>query len=95
PDEPVLGFFSASSVQEKRTFVARTQLPREWRRITGYETCFPPDSIKFRDYSSAALMSMTFPVVGLLPPTSPGYLTAPLFCTDCRTMGTNKQPPFW
>jgi hypothetical protein len=95
PDEPVLGFFSAGSLQEKRIFVARTQLPGEWRRITGFETCFPPDSIKFSDYSSNALMSMTFPVVGELPPTDPGYLTAPLFCADCRMMGTNKPPPFW
>ena len=94
PDEPVLGFFSAYSVQEKRIFIRRNDLPLSWRRITGYESCYPPDTIKFSDYPPDKLVTMTFPVVGELR-MPPAYLTSALYCADCRTRGTNKPPAFW
>jgi hypothetical protein len=94
PEETVLGFFSAYSVQEKRIFISRNELPN-WRRITGYESCFPPDTIKFSEYTPAMLSKMTFPVIGELILPVAGYLTSPLYCADCRTLGTNKKPPFW
>ena len=95
PEEPVFGFFSAYSVQEKRIFIRRNELPRGWRRITGYEGCFPADTLKFSDISPEQLQNMTFPVVGQLFMPDPGYVTAPLYCADCRTAGTNKPPAFW
>ncbi len=95
PDEPVLGFFSAYSTQQKRIFITRNELPSDWRRITGYESCFPPDTIRLSEYPQERLMGMTFPVVGELPITDPGYVTTSVFCADCRTVGTNKPPPYW
>jgi len=94
PEEPVLGFFSAYSVQEKRIFITRNELPRGWRRMTGYEDC-QVDSIKVNNYAPNVLQNMTFPVIGDFRGPVPGYLTSDLYCIDCRLAGTNKRPSFW
>jgi hypothetical protein len=89
-EESVLGFFSVYSVQEKRIFISRDQLPN-WSRITGYEYCYPPDTITD---PLEKLKELTFPVIGQLGMDG-GYITSALYCADCRTEGTNKRPPFW
>jgi hypothetical protein len=97
PNEPVLGFFSAGSVQEKRIFIARNQLPREWRRITGYESC-KIDSIKNNKENEEFLQSAVFPVISEYSgPTGrlEGWLISELYCMDCRRRGVNKRPDFW
>jgi hypothetical protein len=96
PNEPVLGFFSAHSVVQKRIFISRNQLPN-WRRNTGYEIC-ELDSIKNNEENRVFLQTAEFPVVSeYAGPTSPleGYLTSDIFCMDCRLRGTNKQPAYW
>jgi hypothetical protein len=89
-EESVLGFFSVYSVQEKRIFISRDQLPN-WSRITGYEYCYPPDTITD---PLEKLKELTFPVIGQLGMDG-GYISSALYCADCRTEGTNKRPPFW
>ena len=91
PDEPVLGFFSASSEQEKRIFITRNELPREWRRITGYESC-KPETLIADTYAPNVFANMTFPVIVNV---GSGYITAENYCLDCRRRGVNKRPDFW
>ncbi len=96
PEEPVFGFFSAYSVQEKRLFIRRNQLP-DWRRITGYESCLI-DTIKNEPFNQAFLQTAVFPVIGEhigMTGQLEGYLTSERSCLDCRTRGVNKRPSFW
>jgi hypothetical protein len=95
PEEPVMGFFGAGSVQEKRLFLTRDQLP-EWPRITGYEQCFL-DSLPNNESVRELLQTTVLPVVFEI---SMGgsimyYLTSEPRCIDCRLSGTNKMPPYW
>ncbi len=97
PNEPVLGFFSAGSVQQKRIFIGRNELPREWRRITGYENCLI-DTIKNDALNQAFLKTAVFPVISEYSgPTGrlEGWLVSDLYCMDCRQRGVNKKPDFW
>ncbi len=94
PEEPVLGFFSAGSVAEKRIFIRRNQLPIEWLRITGYETC-SVDTLTYVDNPPEVLKDKTFPVFGQILGPAGGYLTSEVYCVDCRTRGVNKRPAFW
>ena len=97
PGEPVFGFFSAYSVQEKRIFITRNQLPITWRRITGYESC-DIDTVKNDADTQEFLKTAVFPVIAEYSgPTGrlEGYLTSEIFCMDCRRRGVNKQPAYW
>jgi hypothetical protein len=97
PSEPVFGFFSAYSVQQKRIFIARNQLPPTWRRTTGYERC-EFDTIKNDAANQEFLRTAVFPVIAEYGGPSgrlEGYLTSEIFCMDCRLRGYNKQPPYW
>jgi hypothetical protein len=94
PEEPVMGFFSAGSVAEKRIFIRRNQLPIGWLRITGYETC-QIDTLTYVDNPPEVLEEKTFPVFGQILGPAGGYLTSDVYCVDCRLRGDNKQPAFW
>jgi hypothetical protein len=96
PEEPVFGFFSAYSMQEKRLFIGRNQLP-PWQRVTGYESCLI-DTIKNEPLNQNFLSKAVFPVIAEhigMTGQLEGYLTSERFCLDCRTRGVNKQPTFW
>ncbi|MGK7393603.1 MAG: DUF4249 domain-containing protein [Candidatus Cyclobacteriaceae bacterium M3_2C_046] len=92
-EEPVIGFFSAGTVAEKRIFISRNDLPY-WQVNNEYSACFP-DTVELADldeYLSSRLlldeiMDMTGNVIA--------YRMASPFCTDCRLRGTNEEPDFW
>jgi hypothetical protein len=96
PDVPVLGYVGAYSVTEKRMFVSRNQLPREWRTfITGYENCINMDTVAIADIPAR--------FQGELIPIEPviingvliGYTGSGAPCVDCRMKGTNVRPLYW
>ncbi|MGA0557033.1 DUF4249 domain-containing protein [Larkinella sp. VNQ87] len=101
PNEPVVGYLSGYSVEEKRIFVASSQLP-PWRIPSGYESCVP-DSLPLvatREKPSAFEMAELgyVPIDELRPPNGGpvlGYRMSSAFCVDCRTVGTNVKPSFW
>jgi Domain of unknown function (DUF4249) len=103
PAELALGFVSAHSVVEKRLFVDRRDLPRAWPPPSGYEACYPPDTVWLSKpplkYPLEVLKSHFG--LGLMVPidritqTGFGYTGKPLDCVDCRRRGTSVKPSFW
>ena len=103
PAEPALGFVGAHSVTEKRLFVDRRDLPRNWPTPSGYEACFPPDTLWLSKpplkYPLEALKSY-FSSGELIPIEhitllGIGYTAKTRDCVDCRTRGSSVRPSFW
>ncbi|CAM3440104.1 DUF4249 domain-containing protein [Pontibacter korlensis] len=98
PQEPVIGFVTASTTQEKRVFIERKDLPREWR--TFIPTC-SIDTLLFGERSVKDFFSSAYvlPVEEVHPPNGApvaiGYTYASRNCVDCRTRGTNVKPDYW
>ncbi len=95
PDEPVIGYFSASSTQQQRVFIFNGELPRT-AHTTGYEGC-ELDTLflnQIPDFRGTSL------VVGEIskgnPPVLVGYYISSFYCIDCRLRGgTTVKPDFW
>ncbi len=86
PDEPVLGFFQVSGVQEKRIFIERSDLPDKIRIATGNEGCIASDA---PDYS------ISFTWYRIIQPGGVVFWANRLDCTDCTRTGSNVRPAFW
>jgi hypothetical protein len=92
PGENVVGFFSGSTVEEKRVFIGRTELP------PGYSTYRPylceRDSVFTKDLDFMSPNSM---IVGEWGSPTIGYLTSNQLCVDCKLYGggTPVKPDFW
>ncbi|RDC65121.1 DUF4249 domain-containing protein [Adhaeribacter pallidiroseus] len=105
--EPVIGFVGAYSETQKRIFVGREELPKDWgRTITGYESCPVPDSIvidglqyrnlkEVEDYFRSTLYLPLSPIYSKGMPVLIGYTASSASCADCRLRGTNVKPDFW
>ncbi len=108
PAEPVIGFVGAYTETQKRIFINREELPKDWgRTITGYESCPIPDSImidnliyfNLKDVENYFQSTVNLPVGYIYTnggmPTLIGYLASSATCADCRLRGTNVKPDFW
>jgi hypothetical protein len=93
--DPVLGYVSASSVQERRLFISHGQLPG-WKSNPSYSCTtytLPTDPLN--------LLIYTYPDPNYGPYHFQGDLiisliVAPRDCMDCRYQGgTNIKPSFW
>ena len=97
-DEPVMGYISASSVQQKRIFISRTEIG-SWEYKPYYNECFYSFGSKMIIAPSEAPRYVGTPqsiwtVLGTV--TGGGYEITQLYCGDCREHGgSNKQPDFW
>ena len=108
PTALALGFVSAHSVESRRLFINRQELPPAWRVLTGYEDCMPPDSVFF-DRPPPPMSpkpSEVIPAIfgsGQVLPIEPiygnsgvrGYVVKVRDCVDCRRRGTSVKPSFW
>jgi hypothetical protein len=106
--ELALGFVGAHSVEQKRLFIARSELPRTWRIPNGYETCVPPDTVflgrglgppvppaqVIQNYFGDPNYLPISPIYNVFGGVS-GYLARSRDCIDCRTRGTAVKPSFW
>jgi hypothetical protein len=88
PGEPVIGYLSASSVQEKRLFIRRSEITDKYNFAT---TCtamiVPTDSAVF--YLQTMKKKPAYFVTG-------GLAISSIECVDCTVQGgTNIKPLFW
>ncbi|GAB3197478.1 hypothetical protein ABID22_003411 [Pontibacter aydingkolensis] len=98
PEEPVIGFLSASTMQEKRIFLESKDLPREWRLFN--PTCIADTMLLSQgnivDYFKGGY---NMPVSEVYPPSGGmfpiGYVYASRACVDCTVRGTNVKPDYW
>ena len=100
PSEPVIGYIGAYSIEEKRIFISKKELPENWKTITGYENCTRLDTVDNTPEDIAAQFGAegSIPVYELLSQRGPGvigYLYSTKTCIDCRVRGTNVRPAFW
>jgi len=98
--EPVIGYIGAYSVEEKRIFIRKDELPENWKAITGYENCMRLDTVDNnpKDLAEKLGAGGGFPVYEIPSQMGPGvvgYLYSTKACIDCRVRGTNVRPVFW
>ena len=86
PAEPVIGYTTVCTVQSKRIFISRNNLPDLWAPLYPY-TC-EIDS----DGSQGA--SFLFPQPNDFTPMSTSTYTSTV-CADCTVRGTQTVPPYW
>lgn len=109
PNELALGFVGAHSITEMRLFISRAELPSNWPRVTGYELCIPPDTLKIPQPGlepsppRATILASFFRTGSPFIPITEarrstgviGYLVKSRDCIDCRLRGTSTKPSFW
>jgi hypothetical protein len=100
--EPVLGFVSAHTVQFKRLFIDRSELPthNDSDFESPYSTCNLGEENLAEEHISYpnTLIFDTpdnVPVDKLGGSVPYGYSGSSRFCVDCRLRGTNVKPTFW
>lgn len=107
--EVVVGFIGAQSITEKRIFIDRSELPKDWVAETGYERCgvdtmLRPHSIYPNPRPTPADVIQFFadgqhiPIEDLQQDAKNPeryYLYSVAECVDCRKRGTNVRPSFW
>jgi hypothetical protein len=93
PDEPVIGFVTASETNEKRIFIDHSQIPNSWSDVT-----FCPEiSVAANPDSLADAASTLVPYgAGFSPSGSLRYFFSTPYCVDCTSRGgVTVKPSFW
>ncbi|TPG66172.1 DUF4249 family protein [Hymenobacter nivis] len=89
--EPVLGYVGAHTVQAKRIFIARAELPlpANWAFDNPYQSCTIGDSLALSSFVGMGSVPIAY------VPMSPLFTGATRECVDCRLRGSNVKPSFW
>jgi hypothetical protein len=88
--ELALGYVGAHSVEQRRIFITRSELPATWNISTGYDNC-TADTIKPREQRSVFSYPGNIPLYEV----PGGILGTTRDCVDCRLRGTTVRPSFW
>lgn len=92
PEEPVIGYLSASTVSTKRIFIRASEVSN-LNFFNGYAGCkidTTTDIMFFmQNYSMYAPLSESLTGMGTI------YYYTDVQCVDCRYRGTDERPPFW
>jgi hypothetical protein len=92
PSETVLGYFSGSTVTDKRIFIDTLDLPLYLQRFPPYYNC-KPDSIPLDKMDTVPEGTLFYSSYGI---GIVGYLTTDKHCMDCTLSGGTITPPnFW
>lgn len=94
PDENVIGYVTAGSIQQKRIFIRNADLPAGWNLLPYCdEKRVTLDSLEFY-FGSGALIPYSEDPPGAARPSA--YFGASAPCVDCtREGGTLVKPSFW
>lgn len=95
PNEPIIGYVTASTVTEKRIFIKNSEL-KDWNYAPPGTSCgdifvIPRNPVDFRiwDYPDPAYTIYYFPMGG-------GIMIGRKVCLECTALGgTNVKPSFW
>ncbi|MCI1188562.1 DUF4249 domain-containing protein [Hymenobacter sp. DH14] len=90
PAALALGFVGVHSVEQRRLFVERSQLPFDWNIAGEYGKCVP-DTVRGLSIASAFGSPDYIPISA----TVGGVLGIGRPCVDCRLHGTTVKPSFW
>jgi hypothetical protein len=94
PDEQVIGYVTASTVQTQRIYIRRSQL-NDWGYINGCD--LPDTAVDLGSIDHFFLAGGFTPVRPIPGPFGPsGYFANSTSCIDCRTQGgKTTKPAFW
>jgi len=104
--EPVIGYVSVGTVQKKRIYITRGQLPRSWALLDPYgcmvDTALinPPKVPNAPPEVRATLIVLPPQGYAIFPFADAsmniiGYMYTVPICADCTLRGTKTQPIFW
>ncbi|MDI3322201.1 DUF4249 domain-containing protein [Pinibacter sp. MAH-24] len=98
--EAVVGFFYATSVQQQRIFISRSQLRGLVYITTGYENCLEDTVLNNPGKIREVFNVGPGVVVGVTPiylgPSIISYTYSSNYCADCRARGgSTTKPDFW
>ncbi len=104
--EPVIGYVSVGTVQKKRIYITRQQLPQAWTLFDPYgchvDTALinPPMTPNAPPSVKAALITLPPQGYAIFPFADAtlkiiGYMYTVPICADCTLRGTKTQPIFW
>ena len=105
PSEPVIGYISVGTVQQKRIFISETQLPQTWIPIYPYKCEL--DSLLYCHGGTPCQNDVALFLIPLGTKefaisaisnklgNAIGYLGTDSQCADCTIRGTTKRPAFW
>lgn len=94
PQEPVIGFISAGSIEERRLFINHQEVPdfiyRQENCSIDTVSVIPdvPEELTFQSYFSNGRLTPIRNISGK-------YTYAFKECVDCRIRGSNVKPNFW
>ncbi|TPG63537.1 DUF4249 domain-containing protein [Hymenobacter nivis] len=89
PQEPVLGYVGAHTVQAKRIFITRADLPP----VNFYQYDTPYTNCAFDTLKGIANDPNVVPISRTRNPDA--VLASSRECVDCRLRGSNVKPSFW
>lgn len=93
PEEPVLGYFSGSTIREQRIYVRVRDLPRSLQLAAPYPFC-SLDSIPIAELAHFGDNAYLIGPYGMAQPA--GYVATQRACIDCRVQGgVVTKPDFW
>ena len=93
PEEPVIGFLYASSVEEKRIFIESEEIP-DWQYHSYLFECNQMLVNVTSDSMEYYFEQMYYVPIEMDILTNT-YLASTKYCVDCRERGTTEKPDFW
>ncbi|RZA01599.1 MAG: DUF4249 domain-containing protein [Sphingobacteriaceae bacterium] len=95
--EPVIGYIGAGTIQSKRIFIDKNNLPSTFKFVSP-NPC-QVDSARNDQLSKLIIPNSAFPLYTIEPyfvnGNIAGYLYTTKECADCTLTGKVKQPSFW
>ena len=89
--EPVIGYISAGTIQTKRIYINKSELPSTFKMEYPY-ACRIDSADRQNAQSILIPLSTPYATLGFVDGKY-GFTEKP--CGDCTTRGTVKQPAFW